>query len=438
MDNIWLLLYLLIATASLVVSAVLTWSTWEGRRFVRRRCRRIGPTEPMGHVAVFAPCKGLDLGFEDNLRPLFEQDYGDYELIFIVEGSTDPAYETIQKLVAEYPDVTARIIVAGRATESGQKVHNLRVATADLRPEVEVLAFVDSDARPKRHWLSLLVARLGRDRVGAVTGYRWFVPQVSSLANHLICSINSTVAALFGNGGHHLVWGGSWAIRREVFESTGLHQAWYGTLSDDLVASDILHRARLRIEYEPRCLVPSPLDYSFQQTVEFLRRQYLIGRFYAGRLWMATLVVSTLSNVALWGGLILLSTCLFTKTSWSWVPAVGTLLLYGLNLLRAWLRQSIATECLPELKEKITAARRFDLFANPLVSFAGWLCLLASLFGNTIAWRGILYRIFPGGQIRMLNRQPGPLVTSADRRRRLRRRRAVADEANEACLLEDF
>ena len=39
----------------------------------------------------------------------------------------------IRRVMAEHPAAAARLLVAGRATESGQKVHNLRAATADCR-----------------------------------------------------------------------------------------------------------------------------------------------------------------------------------------------------------------------------------------------------------------------------------------------------------------
>ena len=77
-----------------------------------------------------------------------------------------------------------RLILAGAAQESGQKVHNLRVATESLPPEITYLAFFDADARPTACWLRVLLARLDRGEVGATTGYRWFVPLRPSLANH--------------------------------------------------------------------------------------------------------------------------------------------------------------------------------------------------------------------------------------------------------------
>ena len=243
MTSVWLLAYLACAVAALVAAFLLTLATWEHRRFAIRRVHKPPDFQAYGRARVLAPCKGVDLGLAANLQPLFEQDYGDYEIVFIVESVDDPACRTIERLIAENPHVEAQLVVAGRATESGQKVHNLRKATANIPANVEFLAFVDSDARPSPDWLRLLITRLDRTHTGATTGYRWFVPTRPTLSNLMLYSINCSIAGLLGPGGFNLVWGGSWVLRAEVFESTGLHEAWYGTLSDDLVASRVLNRA---------------------------------------------------------------------------------------------------------------------------------------------------------------------------------------------------
>ena len=36
-------------------------------------------------VTVIAPCRGLDKGLDENLRALCEQDYPEYEIVFVVD-----------------------------------------------------------------------------------------------------------------------------------------------------------------------------------------------------------------------------------------------------------------------------------------------------------------------------------------------------------------
>lgn len=406
MQSLWLPIWFALVGVAVVQAFVTALQTWEHRRFARSRMKRDKRwSDPPMRIRVCAPCKGVDLGLADNLAPLFEQDYPNYELVFIVESGDDPANAIIQKCMRDYPHIDARLVVAGRATESGQKVHNLRVATGAMPDDIQVLAFVDSDARPDPDWLRTLTQRLERPEVGATTAYRWFVPTVPSLANHLLFSINAMVASFFGPGAHHLVWGGSWAIRREVFDSIGLHQAWYGTVSDDLVASRVLHRNRLRVEYEPKCLVASPTDNTIPQLFEFIRRQYVIARFCISRLWYMTFVFATVAMIAFYSSLGLGVYYLLQKSPWAAVPLGVVAYLYGFGVLKAVLRQETAQLSLPQFEAQLKQARWFDFLAGPLVAVVNWIGMASALLGSTIVWRGIRYRIFSGGQSQTLNRE---------------------------------
>ena len=189
----------------MIESLLLALQTWEHCRYVRSCMRSIVRHQPAGRVALFAPCKGIDLDLEANLRSLLEQDYDDYEVTFIVESTDDAAYPAIRRAIGQHPNVAARVVVAGHATDSGQKVHNLRVATEHLSPETKYLAFVDSDARPRREWLRGLVSRLDDPSLGAVTGYRWFTPEKASVGNALVYSMNCGVLSLLTRSSHYLI-----------------------------------------------------------------------------------------------------------------------------------------------------------------------------------------------------------------------------------------
>ncbi|MBN2476460.1 MAG: glycosyltransferase [Pirellulales bacterium] len=408
MDSFWLAAYLVLAGVALVQSVLLTVQAWEHRRFVRSRMGRLGSERPTGHAAVFAPCKGVDVGLEDNLRALLQQDYDDYEVTFIVESADDPACPVVQRLIAEHPCVACRLVVAGRATHSGQKVHNLRAATARLGPQVKYLAFLDSDARPRSQWLRSLTAILSKTDCRAVTGYRWFIPDRSTLANYLLYSMNCGVMSLFGRTSHYLVWGGSWGIRRDVFDSIGLHGAWKGTLSDDLVATRLLRRAKVPVRFEPACVVASPLDYSLAGVLSFLRRQYMVARFYTPDWWLFGLLATTFTSLAWLGNLAALGCSLVLGAPSLWMPASVCGLLYLLSVHRGMVRQGLVGTYFPDRRRALRACARIDTWANPIVGWISWLGVLASMWGRQIAWRGIRYHLALGGRIRSVQRDDGP------------------------------
>jgi len=404
MDFHWLIAYLILLGLAVAQSGLLVLQTWEHRRYARSCMRSPGRHRPTGRAAVFAPCKGRDVDLEENLRALLRQDYHDYEVTFIVENADDPAVEVIRRVMADHPRVAVRLVIAGQATDCGQKVHNLRAGTAGLSPQVEYLAFLDSDARPRPEWLRLLIARLCEPKTGAVTGYRWFVPVRDSLANHLLYSMNCDIMSLLGRSSHYLVWGGSWGIRRSVFESIGLPSAWAGTLSDDLVATRQLRRAGLCVRFEPGGVVASPLDYSLREVFSFIRRQYLMARFYVPDWWAFAIVASTVTSLAWLGSLAVLGWSLVYGTPPAWIPACGAGVLYLLSAYRGWLRQDLVGTYFPDGDEELRRAGRFDVWASPLARLVHWLGMLGSLLGRQITWRGISYRVFAGGQTRVAGR----------------------------------
>src|SRR4029450_13022923 len=216
----------------------------------------------------------------------------------------DPELGVVEQL---NPGVPARTIIAGPATDSGQKVHNLRVATAKVDPRSEVLVFVDTDARPSKNWLKQLVAPLADETLGASSGYRWFVPERGGIASRLRGVWNASIASALGaDTTKNFCWGGSTAIRRSTFEQLNVSERWRGTVSDDFTITRVLKEARLPIHFTPHCLVASVGDCDFKELFEFTTRQIKITRVYASHLSLPLLLGSALSATVFFGGLVLL------------------------------------------------------------------------------------------------------------------------------------
>ena len=112
--------------------------------YIRRETARQLP-EHTPFASVVAPFRGLDQGLRENTRALFKQDYPAYEIIFVTDRADDPALQVVEELlvsIGAVSGITARLVVAGDAVDSGQKVHNLRAAVAEIDPASEVLVFV--------------------------------------------------------------------------------------------------------------------------------------------------------------------------------------------------------------------------------------------------------------------------------------------------------
>ncbi|NLF08886.1 MAG: glycosyltransferase [Pirellulaceae bacterium] len=407
MDAYYFSAYLILSGLVIVWSLLLALQTWEHRRYARSCMRDIVRHQPSGRVALFAPCKGVDIELESNLRALLEQDYDNYEVTFIVESTDDPAYPAIRRAMASHAWVPTRVVVAGKARESGQKVHNLIVATEHVSRRVKYMAFVDSDARPRPEWLRMMVARLDEPGWGAVTGYRWFTPERASIANALVYSMNCDVLALLTRSSHYLIWGGSWAIRRDVFDAVRLRDEWRGTLSDDLIASRVMKRHRLAVRFEPACVVASPLEESIGSAMSFIRRQYLIARLNTFDWWLFSLVSATFTNLIWLGNLGVLAWSLMTGSPSPWIPLAFGAIHYLITVYRGALRQSLVQTYFPHWEKASRRIKRFDVWANPLVELAHWIGVASASVGRWVNWRGISYHVLPGGKVQRIVRADG-------------------------------
>lgn len=342
-------------------------------------------------VSVIAPCRGLEPGLEDNLRPLLEQDYPRYEVLFVFDDADDPA----AKLVRGFSRI-GRTIIAGPATDSGQKVHNLRVATAQVDPEAEVLVFVDTDARPAKDWLTKLVAPLADETVGASSGYRWFIPEKGGIASRLRGVWNASIASALGaDMSKNFCWGGSTAIRRSTFEKLNVSDRWRGTVSDDFTITHVLKEARLPIHFTPNCLVASVGDCDFHELIEFTTRQIKITRVYASHLWLPLLIGSALFVIAFFGGLILIG--FHPRSS----VAIFTLIIFALGAAKSFIRFRAVSTVLRTSRRDLVAHLLLWPFASLLYLYN---CIVAG-FSRRIEWRGITYELKSPGEAVIISRK---------------------------------
>jgi len=418
MERIWLALYLLLAFLAIFQAALMALQTWENRRFARNRIRELDCYRPHGRAIVVAPCKGVDLELEDNLRALLVQDYDDgYEVTFIVESDDDPACSVIRRIMNESHKVNTRLVIAGRTQSSCQKVHNLQAATADIPSDVEYLVFVDSDARPRREWLRSMVSHLNRPGVGAATGYRWFIPSRPSLANYILYSINCGVALWLGHGGRHLLWGGSWAMRRDIFQWLRVRDAWEGRPCDDLSLSALLLRRRLRIVFQPPCMVASPVDHGLGDMFRFVRRQYQLARCDIPKYWLTAIACGAIPLATWFSSAAMLAWGLLGGAVSPCITTVVAAMLYELYVLRSWIRQDLTRTYFPSLHRQLRGPRWFDIWAAPLTGAFNYMALLGSTIGHEIHWRGIHYRWGKGGRIISIRHEACPTEESACERK---------------------
>jgi cellulose synthase/poly-beta-1,6-N-acetylglucosamine synthase-like glycosyltransferase len=388
-----LLLFYFLATISIWLGLSSLRGGWRFARYLQAELAEKYP-EFTPFVTVFVPCRGVDDGLRENLLAIFAQDYPAFEIIVVSDRADDPALAVVAEACRSFEKRTSpsvRVVVAGEATDSGQKVHNLRAAISEADPQSAVFAFVDTDARPASHWLRSLVAPLSDQGIGATTGYRWFVAH-GGAASHLRSVWNASIASALGaQREKNFCWGGSTAIRRETFERLKVGEHWRGTVSDDFTLTRVLHDAALPIKFVPQCLTPSFERCSFHELIEFTTRQLKITRAYAPHLWKAVLTGSMLFILGFFGGIALVAARAMMGLSFV-TPLILLLVVFALGAMKSYLRLRAVRLVIPDHRLRSGTTTMAHLTLWPLASLLFLANALAAI-SRRITWRGITYEL---------------------------------------------
>ncbi|TAL00246.1 MAG: hypothetical protein EPO07_09970, partial [Verrucomicrobia bacterium] len=149
-----------------VLSLGLTiWQWIVARRFPLHT--RAADTTFAPAVTLLKPLKGSDAHTEACLRSWFTQDHaGAMQILFGVASAEDSAAVVVRKLLAEFPQHDAQLVVSPERLGANAKVSKL----AQLEPLVkhELIVVSDADVRVPADFLANAVMPLRDERIGLV------------------------------------------------------------------------------------------------------------------------------------------------------------------------------------------------------------------------------------------------------------------------------
>jgi ceramide glucosyltransferase len=211
---------------------------WSAATFLRQREAGEGarPTRALLPVSILKPLKGIDPEIYESFRSHCLQDYPEYEIIFGVSDSDDPAIESVKELQREFPMRRIELAVAPRILGANVKVSNLAHMLTHAR--YDHLIVNDSDIRVEPGYLRRVTAPLADSRVGLVTClYRGVAgATLGSRLEGLGISTDfcpSVLAARQIEGGIRFGLGSTLAFRRAELEKIGGFASFVDYLADD-------------------------------------------------------------------------------------------------------------------------------------------------------------------------------------------------------------
>jgi ceramide glucosyltransferase len=157
-----------LALGPLVYYLVGIYSAW---RFFRVAHRAVGQTpsatDETRPISVLKPVRGLDPGAYENFASFCRQDYPEFEILLAVNDAEDPAAPIVQKLIADFPERSIRLIVVAERLGPNTKVSNLCRLVREARHDL--LVITDSDVRVEPGYLRSVAAMFRDPGVGGVT-----------------------------------------------------------------------------------------------------------------------------------------------------------------------------------------------------------------------------------------------------------------------------
>lgn len=372
-------------------------------RFARRYPAEAAEATALPRAAVLLPVRGADPSLRDCLVGLLDQDYPAYDVYVVVDSPDDPAWDIVAQLRHDRPSdhLHVGLLHAPKATCS-LKVSALLQAIGDLPPDCQVIALIDADVVPHPGWLRALVAPLADPRVGATCGVRWYDPGDARWGTLVRAHWNA--AACTQMDAFAIPWGGSMALRSNVFRSQAFRETWAAALCDDTGACAVLRRFGLRLETVPAVTMMNGETIGLRSCFAFVRRQLLSARLYHPA-WPIILAVGLTAGLTFLAAPGLLVAALLVG-AWPAAACAGLAVAVHLGFgatviaLDGRVRRLVqGRPAAPAVSVKGLAA----LLLTQVVYLAG---LVSAVLLRRVDWRGVTYEVAGPWDVRLLEYRP--------------------------------
>lgn len=336
-----------------------------------------------------------------NLESFFLLDYPNFELLFSVAHSSDPAARVVRRLIRRYPKVQARLFVGESAIGINPKINNLYASYRAAKHDWLLIS--DSNIRVAPDYVKRQVAHLDAD-TGVLTcvirGRTQSIQGIAPGAELESVFLNTFYArgmVLTARLGKPCVVGKSMLFRRSAAEQFGGMRTLGLYLAEDFMAGEAMRKLGLKVK-----IAHDPIDQHLGRlsSKEFWSRHIRWGRIRKSQSPLAFFLEPlTNSCVAAWLGALgcllagtgLQGILFFTLAHFALWGACDWITIRAVNRANA----EPGRPTLPA-RQRATLAGLCTVFwcARELSGFPLW---IHSALGSSVQWRGRTLRLLPGG-----------------------------------------
>jgi ceramide glucosyltransferase len=351
------------------------------RRYGAMRASGLSAASPAYQepVSILKPLAGLDLGLESNLRSFFRQDYPEFEILFAVRESGDPAVAVVEKLQREYPEIHTRLLIIGEPPYPNAKVFSLERMLAAAEHDLVVMS--DSDIRVGPDLLRTVAGEFQNPALGVATcPYRaiagssfWSRLEAIGMNTDFLAGI--LVARMLE--GMRFAVGPTIIARRSALDSIGGFNRLKDYLAEDFALGKFAAEAGYGVSLSSYVVEHHIGSQNLANNGRHRMRWVRSTRRSRPAGYLGQLLTMPLPLAA-----ILVAVC---PPLWPALPVAF--------LIRAGAAWAVARGAL---------GARINWLLLPVEDAAGFLFWIAGFFGNTITWRGRNYRLASDGRFELL------------------------------------
>ena len=360
-------------------------------------------------TAVILTLRGADPFLNRCIEGLLKQDYPNYTVFLVVDSDSDPALHVVQDIVKKLQPNNVEVVIVDEHLKSCTlKCNSLCYVTKDIDPSYEVVAILDADTNPHPNWLRSLVEPLSDARFGAATGQRWYIPEKDNFGSlvRYLWNAASVVLCYFSR----ITWGGSLALKRDLFVKGNLLEGWRNAFTDDASISSALHASGMKSVFVPSLFMVNRETCTLLSFYRWVKRQLLCVKLHHPT-WGVVIAHGVLIMLPLVAMLLLVIYAVIYQDYAIFAWSVGSFVLYGvgvfgtLPIMERGIRNKLRERNEPLSPWTWSKALRM-LIAVPLTQCVYISALFWLHFMKKVEWRGVWYEIGKDKSVRMIEYIP--------------------------------